>query len=165
MSTVLSPASVSTPHVEACWRCGDPCPSDFKADPHLCPACQRMTADMALHEAMATIRALRLGLAPFDGLTPAERAEQLATLIDTGNPAARSAVASLSDDQLIDTIATGSDPEQVGAAAAELTDRLDRLDGAPDPVERRRIELEDEQYHRELTMQREAEAEHFHEYP
>lgn len=30
--------------------------------------------------------------------------------------------------------------------------------GAPDPVERQRIEDEDEQYHRELTMQREREA-------
>jgi hypothetical protein len=31
-------------------------------------------------------------------------------------------------------------------------------DGAPDPIERQRIELDDEQYHRELTLQMEREA-------
>lgn len=38
----------------------------------------------------------------------------------------------------------------------ERAEQLAHLAGAPDPLERARIELEDEQYHRELVMAREA---------
>lgn len=153
MSIVSHPSSVST--VEPCWRCGEPTPSDFNADPHLCDACHRMQADKATHEALCIISALRKGEPPFDILSDAERVEHLATLIDTAHPAARGAVANFPNEQLIDVIASGRDPEMVGAAAAELADRLDAI---PNPDERRQIESDDEQYHRELTMAREAEA-------
>ena len=39
----------------------------------------------------------------------------------------------------------------------ERAEQLAQLTGEPDPIERQRIELEDEQYHRELVMRREIE--------
>lgn len=62
----------------------------------------------------------------------------------------------------------------VDAASVELLTRMDRAGiawepaieavsgkGEPPPEERERIEAEDEQYHRDLTLQREAESDQF----
>jgi hypothetical protein len=71
---------------EPCWKCGTPVPSDHTADPLHCQSCNRLTAELALHEAASTLRALRNGIAPFDLLTCDERAEHFASLMGDGSP-------------------------------------------------------------------------------
>lgn len=118
----------------------------------------RFAAESALEEMAATVRALRLGKAPFDVLSPAERADQLAEIFNHTNefvPVSKF-IAALSDDQLIELVADKSTPMvHLAAAATELRDRADAI---PTPDERQRIESDDEQYHRELTLQREWES-------
>src|SRR5205807_10183598 len=54
----------------------------------ICRACARMAADSAFCEALNTLSTLRAGDAPFDVLSPAERAEQISSLLgDVSAPA------------------------------------------------------------------------------
>jgi hypothetical protein len=66
---------------EPCWQCGVVIESDGEADPHLCPACQRMAADSALNELAGHAKRLIAGEAPFDQIEPSERLEQLVGLV------------------------------------------------------------------------------------
>jgi hypothetical protein len=122
----------------------------FQSDSHI-------GAESALFELASHVSNLRLGLAPFNVLTPAERAEQLLQLVDTDSfiPVAEH-VAQLADERLMSIVAdkSVSNPMFI-AAARELTARVDAV---PTASERERIETFDEEWHRELTLQREWDA-------
>jgi hypothetical protein len=121
----------------------------------------RFAAESAMSELLGHVHALRLGLAPFDILTPEERDEQLAQLIDTNPP-----VVNLSNEELIALIAEDASTPfpRLLAATQEIDRRLKVLpvtviaSDAPDEIERFRIESDDEQYHRELTMRHEQDV-------
>lgn len=137
MSTLLAPASFSTF-----------APVD---DP-------QFAAECALHELTGHVRALRIGAAPFNVLTPAERADQLAQLLDADEQT-RPALATMTESELRAVIADYSTP--VARLAAAIREIVRRNDVIPSPAERRRIESEDEEYHRQLTIDREAESAEF----
>jgi len=125
-------------------------PEQFQSDP-------RIGAESALFELASHVSNLRLGLYPFNTLTPAERAEQLLALVDTDQfvPVAEH-VAHLSDEKLMGIVPDKSASNHLFIAAArELTKRVDAV---PTPAERQRIESEDEDYHRQLTLDMEAES-------
>ena len=141
MSTLSCPASVS------------------QSFPPAAPS-ERFGAEVALFELAGTVRALRLGLAPFDVLHPAERAEQLAQLVADDEPAPD--LSGISNDELIELVGNvGSTPHvTLVAAMREIDRRLAVLpttpiridDGAPDAAERQIIEDEDFREHTERTM-------------
>ena len=128
----------------------------------------RFTVESALHELLNHVRDLRAGAGVFAVLSPEDRAEQLAQLIDTGAyMPVDEHVRALGSDQLIDLIGNESTPlPRLIAATREIERRLKILPitpapadtDAPDADERYRIESDDEQYHRELTMARELDV-------
>jgi hypothetical protein len=110
---------------EPCFQCGAPTPSDFNADPHLCPACNRMAADSALNELRGHTKALLAGEHPFDAITPAERQEQLFQL--------------LADDMGL--LPASLLVEVAGKAAEEIARRMGSVDAPPAHIVRRDLTL------------------------
>lgn len=97
-----------------------------------CPACHRMQAEKAVHEALCVIRDLRKGAAPFHILSPAERGEQLLQILADDDPTpppvlVRVSVKSLCDAKLIDLIANTGDVTILAAATAELAARMEQI--------------------------------------
>ncbi len=79
----LFPVAQSSTRVsEPCWLCGRLIASNGQDDPHYCRNCRRMQAESAANELLGAAKDLRQGTGVFAILTVAERAEQLAQLLD-----------------------------------------------------------------------------------
>ena len=151
--------------LEPCWRCGTPCPSDAKSDPHHCPTCRRAQAEAAANELVSAAKAMRAGAAPFDVLTAEERAEQLEAL-GLAKPCCPSPadmmklVRSLASDTLIDLAAHSADEigRRLGSVEVHHADRHVEPSDDFRPTSELRREIEDqlEDEARELVLASEA---------
>lgn len=122
--------------------------------PPLCSDCQHSAADNEARRLFSDIKDLVCGRGVFRSLSAVERA----TLLLSGGFTPATVAPFMDDQGLIDVIASDKSTEAaIEAAAAELVRRMPQLadDGSPEPMERQRIELEDEQQHREATIDRE----------
>lgn len=140
MSIISHRAAPSTAAVKSvvCFSCHSrfDMPADSWAVFPTCSTCRRSQAEHEARKLVADYIALREGSGIFADLRAEERAEQLVALRpdnpDPRTPAGRRQLCEmLSDDDLID----------LGAAVGdEIRNRFD--DPSPDPIERRRIEIE-----------------------
>jgi hypothetical protein len=142
MLSVLSslPRTKRTPAVRCRPRCQ--CGRPVSQAAEVCSVCRHGQAVFEAHKLVADVRALQQGLPPFDGLTPAERNEQLAAL---GLPPVTSrfpGFRTMSTDRLAE-IAAGRGfamPGEAAHAIAEATAELARRAAEPTPAERDELE-------------------------
>jgi hypothetical protein len=126
-----------------CGQCGVNVITDGDTQPVKCPACNRMAVDSALAELIRTAKALRAAAPPFDVLTLAEWAEQLAALIGGVDELPDATVIDLAA-QCAESIARrmASVPEPVRTIEPDYDTPIYTLanDGEPSPSERDEIE-------------------------
>lgn len=151
LPVTIEPAWVSVP----CAGCEQALLVPAGTVPPLCGGCRKSQAMNEAKRLLGDVEDLIQGRGVFAELRVDERAEQLEALFDEGW------VAELPDVQLIDLVGRSGDPGRnvsqklVARAALEIGVRIQERSGEPDPIERQRIELEDEQQHREATIDRE----------